>query len=175
MKKILAIVMVLVICAAAFAGCGKGESGGKSEPFDVGSFTVSVPSNWKAFTVTDMWAEEENAVDPDVIQIIKGGKTEFDLFSKPYVQINYYGPETTLMEPDASWYDNAVVIDDIKAGAYTWKGFTAEDFMGGKLAILWTGEAEGVQYQASVYFGSENTIDLNDAGLLEILGSVQAK
>ncbi len=174
MKKLLAIVMVLIVCAAAFAGCGKGEAEVKSEPYNVGNFTVNVPSNWKAFVVTDMFAEDPSAANPDAIQICKGGKTEFDLFTKPYVQINFYGPETTLMEPDAEWYDGAVMLDDITTGAYTWKGFTAEGLLGDKMAILWTGEADGVQYQATVYFGTDGTISLDDAGLLAILGSLKA-
>ncbi len=141
------------------------------EMYDTGAFKALVPNGWKAFPVTDI---EPDALDPDALQICKGGESEWDIFSKPYVKIDFYGEGRSLMTPDMSWYDNAEKLDDIKVGSFTWHGFTAEGMLGDKTANLWTDDMNGVQYQATVFFGTDGTITLDDEGLLAILGTLEA-
>ena len=115
--------------------------------------------------------KEENAIKDTCLQICKGGQNEFDLFSKPYIQIDYYGPGSSLMTPSKDWYDEAEDIAPITAGNYTWTGFTAE-VLDNTVAFLWTAEGEH-QYQASVYLdAADESITIDDEGFLKILGSV---
>ncbi len=144
------------------------------ENYDTGSFTALVPKGWKAFPVTDMWSDDPNALNPDALQICKGGESEWDIFSKPYVQIDFYGADDYYMTPDISWYENAQELDDIKVGGYTWHGFNADDLLGSRFTLLWSDETDGVQYQATVYYGTDGTITLDDEGLLAILGTLKA-
>ena len=91
MKKFLAIFLVLTLCFSLFAACGKG--GDKTESpdsqpdvpkgtqYDTGTFQVFIPDGWKEFAVYDVFAEQPETVDPDALQIIKGGKNSMDVFS----------------------------------------------------------------------------------------------
>lgn len=180
MKKLFAMMLVLVM-VFAFVACGEdaapASDGGENaseitgEVYDAGNVQVLAPAGWKAFGVSDVFAEEENAMDPDVVQVCKGGETEMDLWSKPYIQINYYGPDTDMMQPSKDFYDNAEDIEPLTAGSYTWTGFTCES-LGSAIAILWAEDGEH-QYQASVYLeAGGQSISLNDADVQAILASV---
>lgn len=55
-KRILAVIAAVCIAALALAACGGGNSGGgnsggggKAETYEVGSFTVAVPSGWTVY------------------------------------------------------------------------------------------------------------------------------
>jgi len=69
---------------------------------------------------------------------------------------------------------NPDALQICKVGDFTWHGFTAEGLLGDKFALLWIDESDGVQYQATVYYGTEGTITLEDEGLLAILGTLKA-
>jgi len=193
MKKVLVLLLAMMMCVAVFAGCGGGdkapaETAGSpaasdseanegaadvsGEVFDAGNVSVVVPSGWKAFAVADVFAEEDDATDPNAIQIGKGAESEWDLFTKPYIQINYYGPETTMMEPDKEWYDGATDLEPIKAGDYTWKGFSGSSF-DMPIVMLWTSDGDH-QFQASMWVEMENgKISVEDADVQAILASVK--
>lgn len=142
------------------------------EVYDAGNVTVLVPGGWKAFPETDVFAEEEGAMDPDVVNVSKGGQTEVDLFSKPYVRINYYGPSIEMMKVEASWYENVKDLEPFTAGDHRWFGFTCES-LGTPLAILWCEEGS-IQYQASIFLGDgEEAISPEDEDVRAILASVQ--
>lgn len=183
MKKFLAMMLVVMMVAAMFVACGEkepatngGENGGAvaGETYDTGAFTVVIPDGWKAFAVKDSFGSDPNADRVDALQIIKGGKTEFDLLTKPYIQFNYYGENSSLMEPSKDWYDEAQDIEPMTLGGYTWKGFTAKS-LDLPIAILWTEEVNDQQFQASIYLeaGTEK-ITLQDADVQAILTSVTA-
>lgn len=146
-----------------------GDVGGQL--YDAGNVTVLAPDGWKAFPETDVFAEEEGAMNPNVLNIIKGGKTEADMFIKPYVRINYFGPDILMGKPDASWYEDVKDIDPFTAGEHEWYGFTC-DSLGTALAIVWCEEGD-FQYQASITLGSgSDTISTEDADVRAILASV---
>ena len=191
MKKILALVLVLTLLFT-LAACGEkeekkdnedpktSENGGennnggaeiKGEAYNAGNFSALVPEGWMAIPVSDMWSDAPNAVDPDALQIIKDGTSEFDILTKAYIQFNYYAPETDLMVPSSEWYDGAENLDPIVAGEYTWNGFTAVSG-GNTMITLWTGEAGGPQFQATLWCNGENVISASDADVLAILASV---
>ena len=186
MKKILALILALAMLFT-LAACGgeeeaettaKTEAGNNDagsteitgETYNAGNFTALVPAGWMAIPVTDMWSDD-GAVDPDALQIIKDGTSEFDILTKAYIQFDYYAPETDLMVPSSEWYDGAENLDPIVAGEYTWNGFTAVSG-GNTMITLWTGEAGGPQFQATLWCNGENVISASDADVLAILASV---
>ena len=192
MKKWIAWLLVLLLAVSLLAGCGKKEPslqdslqqaadsqneempeenkpGG--ELYDAGNVTVLVPEGWKAFPEADVFAEEEGAVNPNVLNVSKGGESEFDLFAKPYVRINYYGPDIKMGTPDASWYEDVTEIDPFTAGDHTWQGFSCTS-MGTPLIIFWCIEGK-IEYQASITVGSgKDALTATDADVLAILASV---
>lgn len=182
MKKILVLMLVFVMSLTLFVGCGEdskkendnnGDNGKiNGETYDAGNVSAFVPEGWKAFPVPDVFADEPNTMDPNALRICKGGKTDADIFTKPYVQINYYGEDTTLAIPSKDFYDNAVDLAPVTYGDLTWNGFTA-DSMGTPIAILWA-ENGDIQYQLSFFLGtSEETISLEDADVKAIIESVK--
>ena len=141
------------------------------ELFDAGNVTVLVPEGWKAFPDLDVFSDEEGATNPDVLNVSKGGESEFDLFTKPYVRINYSGPSVQMMAPDSSWYEKVVEIDPFTTGDHEWSGFSCES-MGTPLTILFCEEGS-IQYQASITLGSgAEAIAHTDADVQAILASV---
>jgi len=189
MKKLLAILLVLATMFSLVA-CGEKEEGNSGnegndtpvvetpagETFNVGAFNVYVPGGWKAFPVADLFAEEADAVDPTVIEICKGGEVHTDIYSKPYVRLSYYDPDT-IMGRDKSFYEDVKDLDPVVAGNFTWEAFSCTSF-GYAMTILWMAdgdhEYQAHEYQAIVYTDQEDgSISVTDADVLEILASVQ--
>lgn len=182
MKKILALMLVIIMSMTLFAGCGGSDDKGKNnngddgtikgETYNAGNVSAFVPEGWKAFPVPDVFADEPNAMNPNALRICKGGETDLDIFSKPYVQINYYGDDTSLMTPSKDLYENGIDLAPTKYGELTWNGFTA-DSAGYPIAILWA-ENGNIQYQMSFYLGaSGGTISLEDADVKTIIESIK--
>ena len=182
MKKLLAWILILSLCMTVFVGCGKEDDAADSvgaaedeidgELCDAGNVTMLVPKGWTAYPETDVFAEEDDALDPDVMNLVKGGTSEYDLFVKPYVRIVYSGPSELMLEPDSGWYDNVEELEPFTTGEHLWNGFSCES-MGVPLVILWCEEG-AVQYQATLSVGSDDdTIAVTDADVQTILASVE--
>lgn len=188
MKKLIALLLALsmVVC---FAACGgnenneqknDGQNVGNNEPapeitgetYDAGNVSVLVPDGWKAFPVSDMWSDEENATDPDQVNVVKGGETEFDLLTKPYIQIVHYEPGS-MVTPSKEYYENAADVESITAGGLTWEGFSGEGLLGDTLIVMWTTNADGHQFQLNIFNKTDAAeFALTDADVLAILGSI---
>ena len=166
MKKICVLLLLLCLCFAV--ACAESEQSVSEEVFDAGNVQALVPKGWKAFPYADYFSEDPNATDPDIIRVCKGGKTEADLFSNPYLQINYYGPDIEMGSVEL-FYDNIVALAPQQIGNYTWNGFTTNDY-GGTNAILYTTDGEH-QFQVSVWMG-DNEIHLEDADVQAIIASI---
>lgn len=189
MKRIIAFMLVLVMVLSLVA-CGNKDDNNANkdnketpaanddpkeitgETYNAGNFSALVPEGWMEIAVTDLWSDEPNAVDPDKLQIIKNGTSEFDILTKAYVQIDFYGPETDMMTPSSEWYEEATELEPIVAGGITWNGFSAVSG-GNPMTVLYTGEAGGPQYQATLWCNGEHTISVTDADVLAILASVK--
>lgn len=144
----------------------------ESRIYDTGSFTVSIPNGWKEFTVNDIWAEDTGTVDPDILQIIKGGETAIDSFDHPYIYINYYGPETEMITPDMNFYENGKELEPVSFGDYTWEGFTATT-LDYPITVLWRNDGD-IGYQVTVYTDQEKgNISLEDSDVIEIISSIK--
>ena len=188
MKKLIALLLALsmVVC---FAACGgnenneqknDGQNAGNNEPaaeitgetYDAGNVSVLVPDGWKAFPVSDMWSDEENATNPDQVNVVKGGETDFDLLTKPYIQIVHYEPGS-MITPSKEYYENAADVESITAGGLTWEGFSGEGLLGDTLIVMWTTNADGHQFQLNIFNKTDAAeFALTDADVLAILGSI---
>lgn len=181
MKRFLSLLSVFVLCLGLLAGCQSDKKDSKSgkkaekepavkgELYDAGNVTVLIPEGWKAFAVYDVFTDGD---DPDAVSIIKGGKEEYDSFTKPYIRIDYYGPDTEMMGGLEDWYQQTTSLEPMKLGSHTWQGFTTTDY-GGLMAVLWCDEGAH-QYQASVQLevDSGEKISLKDEDVQAILESV---
>ena len=176
MKKALLLLLALALCASVLAGCGGDKTPAtpeevKGETYDAGEFTVLVPDGWKEFPVSDTLDEYDGDYDPTALQICKGGDSEWDLFSKPYVQINYY-PDNTMYTDMKDFYDDTADLEPIQAGGYTWNGFTGTS-LDTPIAVIWT--TGDVQLQVTMSLGEDDPITATDADVLAILGSIVIK
>lgn len=189
MKK-LSVLFLIALLLVALVACGGSEeeksdnkdaqkqstSGSKEEApelFDAGNVTAPVPAGWKAFTQTDYSSDDPNAIDPDIVQICKGGETQTDIFIKPYIQINYWGPDgaTTDFEYLKSIYEQVELLEPMQIGPYLWEGFSTTDY-GTTNIILYTQNGE-YQLQASISCGEGNdAISVEDADVQQILAGV---
>ncbi|MBR5284189.1 MAG: hypothetical protein IKU27_03990 [Clostridia bacterium] len=185
MKRFLALLLSLMFCLSLLAACGDKETPQTSETpdppaaaapevpgtiYDTGTFCALVPEGWAAFPISDVFSET-NAEDPTCFNIIKGGESDLDLFSKPYVRLDYYGPDTMMMKPSSEYYENVEEIDAMQLGSHCWNGFIGEDAYG-KSAILWLEEGD-LQYQAIIWLEIENEkISVDDEDVRAILASV---
>jgi len=192
MKKLLAIMLVFVMCLGIFTACGsktdskaskkksdaavsddngsKDGSSVKGDDYYTGTFKVFVPKGWGAVQVKD-YAEEGSPVDPDAIRIVKDGTSEADVFSKPNVMINYAGPDTEMVPVSKDFYDEPEDVEPVIAGDITWEGYKCKS-MDYPMYVLYY-EDGGNQYQATVWYEiGSNKISIDDADVLAILASV---
>lgn len=182
----------MMFCTLSLIGCSGGEEEESSkkqesssvqsqnskqeieiagEIFDAGNVQVLVPEGWKAFPVTDAFADDPKTMDPDVVSICKGGETDLDTLTKPSIRIDYYGPDREMMGGLKDWYSNTEDLAPMQLGNYTWTGFTTTDY--GKMAVLCAEDGDH-QYQATVYLEVEGkTISLEDQDVQAILASVR--
>lgn len=200
MKKLLCILLVfaLLFSVAACGGGGagnddddtspktdkgdKGDKGGKEDEggkevtgtyYDTGTFKAFVPEGWKEFPQHDVFSDDPNEMNPDVLSICKGGSDDWDLFSKPNIRINYAGKSTKLFAPDESWYEDVEQIAEFKTGDHVWTGFKGTSY-GTKYIILFEDKGE-IQYQASLMYETDaGKISLDDADVLKILSSIES-
>ena len=72
----------------------------------------------------------------------------------------------------SGYVSTAILSEPIVAGGYTWKGFSAVSG-GNPMTVLYTGEAGGPQFQATLWSNGDSTISAADADVLAILESVK--
>lgn len=182
MKKTLAMILSIVMCLSLLAACGGGSGNGgnsgktpQEDPveniYDTGEFQVVIPEGWLEAPVSDIFAEEDGALDSGALQIIKGGESSMDVFSKPYVDIRFYGPDVLGMAPDKDFYDDVEEIDDLELDNYTFEGFSCLSF-GYEMTILFADDGDN-QIQVVVYTDQEDgSISVTDDDVLQILESI---
>lgn len=144
-KKLVAV----LLCVALLAGCGsegKKNTIPQSTPhkqteqsqqeeqtapqvpgeiYDAGEVQALVPEGWTAFPIKDAFSDQ-NEMEKDAFNICKGGVTELDLYSKPYVRLDYFGPDTEMMKPSKEWYsdvENGALLPSV----YRWAENQSED------------------------------------------------
>ena len=178
MKKLIALLLVLMM-TLSFAACGGEEAaeGGDSgeitgEVFDAGAVKALIPKGWAVYPVNDMWSDEANATDPDQMQIVQGGTSEFDTLTKPTITLIHYEPES-MMTPTSDFYSEVVNLDPMTTGQLKWEGFSCKDLADEPLIVLWTTDAAGHGYQLNVrYKTSSGSFELTDRDVVAILESI---
>ncbi len=184
--RFIAMLLCMFICLGAFAACASdtdvtdsgdngGNSGEGSKPvdviYDVGDMTVAVPEGWEAFNNTDIHADDPSTLSKRSVTICKGGT---DIFTKPYIKLDYQDESIYLMAPDKSFYDKVVDIAPFELGGRTWAGFSCES-LGAPLIILFIDEGDD-QYQAVISCGTgDDAIDLEDEEVKRIIASLTIK
>ena len=99
------------------------------------------------------------------------GKEQMDMFSKPYMQINYYGADTTMMTPGKKWYDDTADLEPMNLGNS--HGMVSPVSAWVSIAILWTEDGDA-QFQISIWLEMEDgKISLDDADVQAIIASIQ--
>ncbi|MBQ7047712.1 MAG: hypothetical protein IJN86_02075, partial [Clostridia bacterium] len=167
------LILAIIMCVSAFAACGSSgedgdsskndstnasENGGNPEPneaytlYDAGEVTVDVPNGWLAFRNIDVHAEENGALSTRSVTVCKGATSELDMFSKPYVKLDYQGENIYLSRPMRDFYDNVVDLDPVDLGGHTWEAFSC-DSMGTPLVILYVDEGDD-QFMVTVCCGT---------------------
>lgn len=181
MKKLLAI-LLCGLMLASFAACGSSDSenseavdnndaavedtADKAEAYDynVGEFTVKLPSGWQAFTLNDM----DGNTDTNSVDVVKGDSV-FGGFA--YARIDYYGPETTMMKLSSEIYENVEEIAEFELGGYTWSGFKCTSF---DMPLINLQSAEGDhEFQLALWCEQENSsFTLEDADVKALIESL---
>ena len=192
MKKLLCILLALCLLASLAACGGKDNAsptpdmstaapvqtaapGGAAtgEFYDTGNFKVLVPDGWKAFPQHDVFNDDPNAMNPNIIQIGKGAASDMDLYSKPAITINYAGKGTTMMAPSMDFYDDVEDMPDVTTGSHKWSVFRCVS-MGQKLYMLFEDQGK-LQFRAAVTYETDGgSVSLDDTDVRAILDSVAA-
>lgn len=184
MKSLLALLLCLAMLFA-FVGCGSSEDKAagnddktaagqqsadpenkpQAKTFDVGEFSVKVPSGWKESVV--LATDGSGDTDTNSIDIIKGSS----VFSDAYIRVDYYGPSVTMMELSSTYYDDVEELEDMEIGGYKWHGFKCT--AGSKPLINLQTEAGDHEFQLAIWCeGSDGTISLDDADVKMIIESL---
>lgn len=178
LKKVVALLLAFVLCTAMLTACGGKKEDAPKTPeevkgttFDAGEFSVLVPDGWLAFPVSDMFDDYEGEYDPTAVQICKGAESEFDLFTHPYLQINYYPDNTMTVSKD--WYDNVEDIEPMELGSYTWNGFTCTS-LDYKTAVLYTEGDVQIQITCTLENG-DYKFSIDDVDVQALLASIEIK
>lgn len=183
--KFVAMLLCVLLCFAVFAACGSdakensGENNSKEdkptdEIFDVGDITVAVPKGWMAFRNTDIHAEVSGTLSKRSVTVCKGATSEFDIFSKPYVRVDYYGSDIQMIAPDKSFYDNVTDVAPFELGGLSWSGFSCES-VGVPMSMI-IAENGSDQYQVTVVKGQgDDAISLEDEEVIRIIESITVK
>ncbi|MDO4563442.1 MAG: membrane lipoprotein lipid attachment site-containing protein [Clostridia bacterium] len=175
MKKIISLLLVAIVAVAMLAGCSGGAkptdpADVKGETFDGGNVSALVPEGWMAFHGTDYFNDYEEGYDPSVINIVKDAKSELDMFTNPYVMINYYGPDSYFMS-SRDLYDDAKDIEPMEIGSYSWSGYAHEGY-GYPTAVLEATDGT-ISIQVTVILENGNKkISLDDAEVQAIIASI---
>lgn len=138
------------------------------ETIEAENISALVPNGW-------LGHDASTAKFPNVLQIYKGAKTEADMLSKSYIQIDYFGEKKTMVTPSKDSYEDVVDLEPFEAGGRTWQGFTATS-LSDPFVLLWTGEKDGDQFQVTIWLEyGDSKISLDDADTQAIIESIAAK
>lgn len=185
------MILVILICLCVFAACGfsDGDDSANSVDkndtvkenaapvdtvYDVGEITVAVPEGWKAFNNIDIHAEDPCTISKCSINVCKGGVVDTDIFTKPYIKLDYRGKDIYLAPPIKLFYDNVIDITPFELGGRTWEGFSC-DSLGYPIVMLYIDEGND-QYMVTISCGqSDDAISLEDEEVRRIIASLTVK
>ncbi len=180
MKKRSALV-IAVICALTIGLCacgsGNGGNGGdgaaKGEEISCEVFTAVCPNGWQNLPYTDIFAEEEGTLKPNVLEFVKGSfKDELDSYGKANVVITCADSDVYQLDLK-DMYEN---VQDVTfdAGGLTWEGFTGDSL--GYTNLYVTSKTDACTWEISgVMSGGDTSYTLDDPDFISIIESLQMK
>ena len=137
-------------------------------------FIVTLPEGWMAIPVMEPFGDNPNTPKGDCVKLCKGAESQLDMFTKPLIEITFYGKKQGVMPPKFV-YGNVVDLVPLATGDHTWTGFTARALMNKELILLWEDTGE-YQYQVVLWpKGEEEAIGLQDNDVVMILESISPK
>ena len=137
-------------------------------------FIVALPEGWMAIPVMEPFGDNPNTPKGDCVKLCKGAQSQFDIFTKPLIEITFYGKKQGVMPPKFV-YGNVVDLTPFSTGNHNWIGFTASALMNKELILLWEDTGE-YQYQVVLWpKGEEEAIGLQDDDVVMILESISPK
>lgn len=203
MMRIIAILLASLMCLGVFAACGSSENEDNSSKagdanandsgngdsqstdseeeketayttFDAGEVTVDVPDGWLAFQNIDIHADDPGTLSKRSVTVCKGATSEMDMFTKPYVKIDYQGENIYLAPPMRDFYDKVVDLEPIELGGHNWEGFSC-DSMGYPIVMLYVDEGDD-QFLVTISCGlDDDAISLDDEEVIRIIESFTVK
>lgn len=177
MKKKAALI-IAVICAMVIGLCACGSNGGsssgqsgKGEVISCEVFSAVCPDGWKNLPYTDIFAEEEGALEPNVLEFVKGGyKDELDAYGKANVIITCTDPDVLQLDL-RDMYNN---VEDVtfEAGGLKWEGYRGE--LLGYENLYVTSKTEDCTWEISgTLSGGDTSFKIEDADFISIIESLK--
>lgn len=185
-KRLIAIIAMVCVAACVLGACGGGNGGNgggggaKTEAFDVGAFTVEVPSTWKALPQEDIWADADadgnKPIDPAQILLVKDPKAKdaWDAMGKPNIRIYYY-------ESGDNYWDMRDIYDNVEELTVELNGVACDAYQGDSIGytyqfILY--DTSDAFYEIQVFVaddGKATGITWDDAEVKAMLESITTK
>lgn len=138
--------------------------------YETDAFSVLVPDGWAAFPVKN---SSGDGMDPLKLNLIKGGTSEDDLWTKNSIKIevaNYSASYSVYTDVYNSYEDV-----ELKLGDYTYTGPAGEYSGGWECAMLSAVNGEGYVAGSVFYKVNDEVISLSDADVQAILASIKVK
>lgn len=176
MRTVLATILAFGMIAGLTACDGGGAGGGKvkGETYETSLMTFLVPDGWTAFPKADFFEQyPDEPGDPHGLRMHKGAKDEFDQFSTPGIQIDYFETETEMYDVK-QLYEDAEDIEPFTTGDYTWEGFTATT-ADTDLIVIHAKEPHKINVNIFPSLGDKEKITLKDADVQAILSNIVVK
>ncbi|MCQ2512881.1 MAG: hypothetical protein MJ092_05815 [Lachnospiraceae bacterium] len=175
MKKRLALIIaVICVMAMALCACGGGNGGGdaaKGEVISCEVFSAVCPKGWQNLPYVDIFAEEQGALEPNILEFVKGKfKNEIDTYGMANVVI-------TCADPDARQLDLKDMYKNVEevtfdAGGLTWQGYTGE--LLGFTNLYITSKTDDCTWEISATLnGGDTSFKMDDPDFISIIESLQ--
>ena len=182
------LITVIILCISVLASCNNGSTSSNntnnnnstssnndniksesSETFDTGKISITVPDGWKAFGSSSTDKDSQNSIN-----VFKGAKSEFDMFSKPGIYIYYYGPDTEYLNGSGSFYDDYTEQAPITIGNRTWNYHTYSSIGYPYAELIWQDADKGLTLQLNVLLENKPyKISLDDEDVKAIVESLK--
>lgn len=193
-KKLIAIIAMACVAAFVLSACGGGNNpapqgsgsaapqGGTAaaETYDVGDFTISVPSGWKAFPQSDIFGEKDADGNypayTDQIVIAKGATDDLSALTSPSVRVYQYKTDSYFALDPSSIYDNVKNLEGVKVAGTDCKGCEFETM--GYVYQQITREAGDYTYEYVILKssdGKDTGLTYEEPDVVTIMESVAAK
>ena len=146
------------------------------ETVDTGSIRAIRPDGWNYVPLRDYFSEDENAISPNNLFLMKGSDDNLD--SYPFISITFYGEDNKFfmtLEEEKKYYGETP--DDVKDIAFilgddTWVGFSFKIGSDGEELVL-RNQSTSVYTVAVRTKDTLGSVSLTDDDVLTILSTIE--